>query len=51
MPDDLKTKKEVFKKNLEDLIQLIEEKYDTSQSIKIYGYLNSIKDKSTNPEM
>ncbi|MFB5621911.1 MAG: hypothetical protein ACE5Q7_03120, partial [Candidatus Nitrosomaritimum yanchengensis] len=29
-------------KNLEDLIQLIEEKYDASQSIKIYGYLDSI---------
>ena len=42
MSDDLKIKKEVFKKNLEDLIQLIEEKYDTSQSIKIYGYLDSI---------
>ena len=42
MSDDLKTKKEVFKKNLEDLTQLIEEKYDTSQSIKIYGYLDSI---------
>ena len=57
MSDDLKIKKETFKKNLEDLIQLIEEKYDASQSIKIYGYLDSIikeeleKNKSTNPEM
>lgn len=41
-PNELKTKKETFKKNLEDLIHQIEEKYDTSQSIKIYGYLDSI---------
>ena len=42
MSYDLKTKKEVFKRNLEDLIQLIEQKYDPPNSMKIYDYLDSI---------
>lgn len=42
MSEDTTTKKEDLKKNLENLIHLIEEKYDKSQSIKIYDYLDGI---------
>ena len=42
MSGDLTTKKENFEKNLENLMHLIKEKYDSTQSIKIYDYLDGI---------
>ena len=40
MSEDLNTKKENLKKNIENSIELIDEKFDSSQSIKIYDNLS-----------
>ncbi len=42
MSEDISIKKETTKKDLENLIQLIEEKFDSTQSIKIYGNLSTL---------
>ena len=39
MSEDLSAKKEELKKNIKNLMQLIEEKYDSSHSIRIYDNL------------
>ncbi len=39
MSDDLNARKEDLKKNIKNLVQLIDEKFDTSQSIRIYDNL------------
>ena len=42
MPGDLNAKKEVLKQNIENLMQLIDKKFDSSQSVRIYDNLSKI---------
>ena len=40
MSEDLNAKKEGLRKNIENLMQLIDEKFDSPQSIRIYDNLS-----------
>lgn len=42
MSEDVSIKKETIKNDLENLIQLIEDKFDSTQSIKIYENLAAV---------